>query len=218
MICGQFNHSVMKLVFVTLMLALFLTSTPKLAACSYYGGVPAKSVSEIYDESDVVIRGTVQYIDVTGSEFERPNRIVVLDITERFKAPADLPDKIRVHYIFAGDVLGGCSPNSGTHFVTGESYTLFLKIEKKRFEVLHTSGEYGLTYFYDETQIYDYLLDRMDSPLKSNFCLFGTDMREAYKGSFLDSVDVAPLSDKYRYAECVYQPIKSPTMPKLQTQ
>jgi len=187
-----------------------------------FPGVPAKSVSELFEESDLVVRGVVDYIDLVDGNIEKDkaNRIAVLTVQDSLKSRTELADKITIYYVFLGGTLDNyCSPQYGTHFVSGEEYTVFLQSENDRFHVTHTSGEYGLTYFYDHDQIYDFLRDGKDSPLRSNFCFYSVSIEQIYKSEFLEDgiFDHANMSPNGEYAECVYQPMKKPKMPKLWT-
>lgn len=203
----------MKFLFIVIWAFLTLSFQGVASACIYYGdGPPAKTVSQLFNGSEIVVRGRVLYIDNRNLQTTQFDRVARLGITEVFKVPLKWtqteivktqPAVVDVHYTFVGGQSAlDCGPPNGTHFVTGKEYLVFAKRDNaSTLYVTHTSGKHGLDYHYNERQILDFIHKGEDSELKSEFCY--RSLRQLYAeniftGEFSKSQRAPCLDDFYR--------------------
>ena len=190
----RYHMKVLVCFFVTLMIIFF----PALSyACTIYDGrIPAKTVKELYEGSDLVFKGKAVYIDDRVEQNTQFNRKVGLQILNTYKIPSD--EKVETIELLYHFVLGSYCGTGGTHFETGKVYFVTAKrLVNGRNLLLHTSGKYGLGYLHDESQWDRFFTSGVDSPLLDEYCLKG--LKQMYPDDIIDSTKA---DQTVEYAQC----------------
>ena len=189
----------MKLMFRLLFVGLLLFClTPSVFACTLYDGrIPAKTIKEMYDENDFVLRGKAIYIDAPEKKTSQYNRKVGFVIGKVFKGLEKNQEikNLEVQYQF---VLSADCGEGGTHFVLGNSYFIVAKrLSNGKNGLVHTSGQYGLGYLHDVKQWEKFLEHGVDTPLLDQYCRRG--LKQLY-GNDVFTGDI--IAEDTKYAEC----------------